>query len=122
MRFQAMPSGLVAYPIARMVFGLAGIPKVVTILTLEHHRAVDVVLPAGFLSWAEDDFGRFAPMDAVFAFDECQALLGPPREPHPVCAALFQHRDVKAGAVLAAHDGIAFILHPPSRGLETLNI
>src|ERR1035438_2066294 len=91
----------------------------VAILTLQDHRAVDVILPTGFLSWAEDVSGRFAPMDPVLAFNKCQALLRPPGEPHPVHAAILQHRDVKASAVLTAHDGIAFILHPPTSSLNT---
>ena len=99
-----------------MAFGLAGVPEVVAILALQDDRAVDVVLPAGLLPRAEHDAGRLAPVEAVPAFDQRHALLGPPREPHPVAAAFPQDGDVKAGAVLAAHDGIAFILGPAGGG------
>ena len=44
--------------------------------------------------------------NAVLALDQRHALLGPPGEPHPVGVAFFQDRDVEAGAVLAAHDGL----------------
>ena len=71
-----------------MAFRLAGVPEVVAILTFQDDRAVDVLLPAGLLSGAEDNLGRLAPMEAIPAFDYGQALLRPPREPHPIPVAL----------------------------------
>jgi hypothetical protein len=41
-----------------MVFGLAGVPKVVTVLTLQDHGVVDVILPPGLLPRTEDDLVR----------------------------------------------------------------
>src|SRR5271157_3218815 len=83
---------------------LSGIPHVIRIALLQHVGTIDLVLPPCLWSWSQDDFGRFAPMNAILAFDQGHAPLGPPGEPHPVGFALFQDGDIETRAVLATHD------------------
>ena len=97
-----------------MAFGLAGIPQVIAIVALDDCRTVEVLLPAGLGARSQHDH-RLAPVDAVGAFDQREAFLWPPREPHAVGVAFLQDGDVEAGAEVAAQHGIAGVF-PPAGG------
>ena len=52
-------------------------------------------------------------VDAVLAFDQGDAFLRSPGEPHPVRVAFLQHGNVEAGSQSAAEDRVPRMLDPP---------
>src|SRR5262249_6008838 len=90
---------------------LSGIPHVIAVAVLEDDRAVQVIFPIGLLVGTKDDH-RLAPLDAILAFDQGDAFLVSPGEPHAVDVALLQNRDVEAGSEVAAKNGVLLVFDP----------
>ena len=95
------------------VFALSRVPEMIAIAAFQDQRTVDVVFPVGLLARAQNDLW-FGPADAVVAFNQRNAGLGTPRNPHAICIALFEHTDVETRAVSATQHGVAIILDPTS--------
>jgi hypothetical protein len=93
-----------------MSFRLAGIPEMIAVRAFDDRRTVYVVLPAT-LPRAEDDLW-LAPMEAILTFDQGDAFLRPPTEPHPKTVAIFQNAHVEASSQLAAEHGIVLVFDP----------
>ena len=101
----------------RVPLGLAGVPEVVLVATLQDHRTVDVILPPSLRSRPENDPWRLAPMDTVLAFHQRQAALWAPGQPHPVTRLFPQHRNIETGAVFAPHYRVRVTFDPTPAGL-----
>ena len=98
-----------------MAVGLSREPEVILVAFFEDDGAIDFIFPTALGMGAEGDLG-FAPMDAVGAFDDGDALFGTPGKPHLVFAGGVEEADIETGAEFATEDGVGVGLYPARLG------